>query len=268
MNVKFTKRMKKVLILGIVCGTALGTVITFAAARRAVDKKKTVMAETEKKWQAENKKLQSQIQTESEVGKSVEAAASLSEKQPDDWALVLVNDCHPLDTKYVPELTEVTSENSVDARIAEDTKKMLSDAKGAGLNVHILSAYRSYDDQTAVFNDTMQDWVNQGESYLDAYNETKKSVAVPGYSEHALGLALDITSEDYQGLDEKQADTPETKWLMKNCYKYGFILRYPSEKMETTGITYEPWHYRYVGKDAAKEITEKGITLEEYLGVK
>ena len=268
MNAKFSKKMKKVLILGIVCGTVLGTVITFAAANRAVDQKKTVMAETEKKWQAENQKLKSQIQTQSEQGTSVEAAATLSEKQPDDWALVLVNDCHPLDTKYVPELTEITAGNSVDTRIAEDTKKMLADAKAAGLNVHISSAYRSYGDQTGVFNNTMQDWINQGDSYLDAYNETKKSVAVPGYSEHALGLAMDITSEDYQGLDEKQADTPESKWLTKNCYKYGFILRYPSEKTETTGITYEPWHYRYVGKDAAKEITEKGVTLEEYLGVK
>ncbi|CUX32160.1 M15 family metallopeptidase [Clostridium sp. C105KSO13] len=268
MNAKFSKKMQKILILGIVCGAVLGTVITYAAASRTVDQKKTVMAETEKKWQAENKKLKSQIETQSEGEKSVESAAVLSEKQPDDWALVLVNDSYPLDTKYVPELTEIASGYSVDTRIAEDTNKMLADAKAVGFNVHITSAYRSYNDQTAVFNDTMQDWVNQGNSYLDAYNETKKSVAVPGYSEHALGLALDITSVDYQGLDEKQADTPETKWLMKNCYKYGFILRYPSEEIETTGITYEPWHYRYVGKDAAKEITEKGITLEEYLGVK
>ncbi len=91
---------------------------------------------------------------------------------------------------------------------------------------------------------------------------------MPGYSEHATGLSLDITSEDYQNLDEKQADTAESKWLAENCYKYGFILRYPPEKADITGIIYEPWHYRYVGKEAAKEIKEKGITLEEYLGVK
>ena len=90
-------------------------------------------------------------------------------------------------------------------------------------------------------------------------------MARPGTSEHQLGLALDIVSTSYTNLDKKQERTKEQKWLMANSYKYGFILRYPSDKCDITGINYEPWHYRYVGKAAAKEIYEKGICLEEYL---
>ena len=95
--------------------------------------------------------------------------------------------------------------------------------------------------------------------------EAGKWVAVPGTSEHQTGLALDIISSSYQVLDRDQENTAEQRWLMENSYKYGFILRYPSDKSEITGINYEPWHYRYVGKEAAKEIYEKGLCLEEYL---
>ena len=101
--------------------------------------------------------------------------------------------------------------------------------------------------------------------FIDSYDETKKSVAVPGTSEHATGLALDITSESNQTLDETQAQTQEQQWLMKNCQNYGFILRYPKDKTDITQYIYEPWHYRYVGEEAAKAIMKKGITLEEYL---
>mgnify|MGYP001045035753 CR=1 FL=1 len=94
---------------------------------------------------------------------------------------------------------------------------------------------------------------------------SKKSVAVPGTSEHATGLAVDIISGQYTGLDDKQGDTAEQEWLMAHCQEYGFILRFPKDKSNVTGIVYEPWHYRYVGKEAAKKITEQGITLEEYL---
>jgi D-alanyl-D-alanine carboxypeptidase len=102
-------------------------------------------------------------------------------------------------------------------------------------------------------------------SYWEAYEETALNVALPGKSEHALGLALDLISNQYSELDEKQQTTAEAKWLAENCYKYGFILRYPPEKTNITGIVYEPWHYRYVGEEHAAKITERGITLEEYI---
>ena len=163
------------------------------------------------------------------------------------------------------ELAELEPDRQVDVRILADAQQMLADARNAGLNPYVCSAYRNYDYQRSVFNDTMVDWITQGYTPLDAYDETKKSVAVPGTSEHATGLALDITSADYAQLDDAQADTAEAKWFAENCWKYGFILRYPPEKSDVTGIIYEPWHYRYVGKEAAKEITESGLTLEEYL---
>ena len=125
--------------------------------------------------------------------------------------------------------------------------------------------HRIHGGKNGVFNTTMQDWINQGYTPLNAYDETKKSVAIPGTSEHATGLAVDIISTKYGELDEKQGDTEEQKWLMEHCSEYGFVLRFPQDKSNITGIIYEPWHYRYVGVDAAKEMTEKGLTLEEYV---
>ena len=131
--------------------------------------------------------------------------------------------------------------------------------------MQICSAYRSVERQEQVFGESMKDRVKSGMSYWKAYEETALNVALPGTSEHALGLALDLISNQYSELDEKQQETKEAKWLAENCYKYGFILRYPPEKTNITGIIYEPWHYRYVGEEHAGKIKELGITLEEYL---
>lgn len=116
-----------------------------------------------------------------------------------------------------------------------------------------------------LFDNQVEKWKNQGCSENEAKIEAGKLVAVPGTSEHQLGLALDIVDISYQLLEEDQQDTPAQKWLLENCWKYGFILRYPKDKMDITKISYEPWHYRYVGKKAAKEIFDSKICLEEYL---
>ena len=181
------------------------------------------------------------------------------------WNLVLVNDYHPMKEGYVPELTEIANEYSVDSRIAEASKKMLKDAKDAGLDVVLCSAYRTVQRQENLFNDTMTGYVKNGMSCWNAYEKTAKSVAEPGTSEHALGLALDIISGESWELDESQEHTKEAKWLREHCHEYGFILRYPPERTDITGIIYEPWHYRYVGVEHATKIMEQGITLEEYL---
>jgi D-alanyl-D-alanine carboxypeptidase len=101
----------------------------------------------------------------------------------------------------------------------------------------------------------------------EAREETARNVAVPGSSEHEAGLAVDIVYAGRQILDEEQENNDTQQWLMEHCWEYGFILRYPYDKQEITGITYEPWHYRYVGFEAAEEIMSKEICLEEYLGV-
>lgn len=108
-------------------------------------------------------------------------------------------------------------------------------------------------------------YIAQGYSRERAEIEAAKWVAVPGTSEHQTGLAVDLVALNCQILDESQETTSEQIWLMKNAYQYGFVLRYPSDKSDITGMEYESWHYRYVGKEAAKEIHEKGICLEEYL---
>ena len=239
-----------------------GVLITFVAARGVVTENEQTLTAQNEALEKENEELRTQASKTA----AVEDSAGLLSSDSENWAIALVNEGHPLDTAYVPaEMTEIESERSVDSRIADELKQMLSDAKDAGLSMYVASAYRSYEKQREVFNNTMQDWISQGYSPLNAYDETKKSVAVPGTSEHATGLAVDIISSEYEELDDRQGDTEEQKWLMEHCWEYGFILRYPPEKSDVTKIVYEPWHYRYVGKEAAKEITEQNITLEEYV---
>lgn len=104
-----------------------------------------------------------------------------------------------------------------------------------------------------------------GMSRKEALNDALRTVAPSGYSEHETGLCVDITAKRNQQLNKQQEDMPENRWLQKHCAEYGFILRYPKGKEKITGYDYEPWHFRYVGKKAAKEIMQKNITLEEYL---
>lgn len=259
-RVRQVRRYK--MLLCVAAGVAAGVLITFIAAKGVLSEHEQTLTTQNEALEKENEDLRTQVsKTE-----AVEDSASLLSSASENWAIALVNEGHPLDTSYVPaEMTEIESERSVDSRIADDLKQMLIDAKDAGLSMYVASAYRSYEKQREVFNNTMQDWISQGYSPLNAYDETKKSVAVPGTSEHATGLAVDIISSEYEALDDRQGDTEEQKWLMEHCWEYGFILRYPSDKSDVTNIVYEPWHYRYVGKEAAKEITEQNITLEEYV---
>ena len=119
--------------------------------------------------------------------------------------------------------------------------------------------------QEKLFQNKVSRLIAQGYSEADATVEAGKSVAVPGTSEHQLGLAVDIVDINNQHLDESQESTAVQKWLMEHCWEYGFILRYPNDKSEITGIIYEPWHYRYVGHEDAEQIHSLGVCLEEYL---
>ena len=217
----------------------------------------------------ERDQLEAQLQerTEQEVTKlKNELEEALSHKTVEiPWYLTLVNAEHPMEKDYDLELTEVADGYQVDSRIVKATKKMLRDAEKAGMNIIVCSAYRSVKRQKQVFNESVQDRLNQGMNYWDAFQDTRMSVAEPGTSEHAMGLALDLISNQYAELDQKQEKTKEAKWLAENCSKYGFILRYPPSKTNITGIIYEPWHYRYVGVEDATKIMDLGITLEEYL---
>lgn len=181
------------------------------------------------------------------------------------WSLVLVNPWNSLPKGFSVDLVNIRNGHSIDKRAYADLQQMLKDAKKAGMSMFVCSSYRTNAKQTTLYNNKVQYYRNQGYSKARAQEKAGAWVARPGTSEHQLGLALDIVSTSYTNLDKKQERTKEQKWLMANSYKYGFILRYPSDKCDITGINYEPWHYRYVGKAAAKEIYEKGICLEEYL---
>lgn len=248
--------------MGAVLGLAAGVLAVSLGAYHIISENNTKAAATEAELTAENEELREQIKKENAVEANTETLAG----EEEGWQLILVNGDHPLDASYVPEkLTEISQGYQVDDRIASDLQQMLDDGAAQGLSMYVTSAYRSYDQQIETFNASMQNRLEQNMTPLEAYQETSTSVALPGTSEHATGLAVDIISTSYGELDDRQGDTAEQKWLMEHCWEYGFILRYPPEKSDITGIIYEPWHYRYVGKEAAQEITEQGITLEEYL---
>lgn len=183
-----------------------------------------------------------------------------------DWRLLLVNAWNLLPESYTVELVRLKNGLQVDKRIYDDLNAMLTDCRAAGLEPIVCSAYRTQATQTRLYNNKVSRLRAAGYSLEDAKVEAARWVAPPGTSEHQTGLALDLVSLDYQLLDEKQEQTPEQKWLMAHSWEYGFVLRYPSDKSEMTGIGYEPWHYRYVGKEAAKAMYESGQCLEEYVG--
>lgn len=196
-------------------------------------------------------------------------AASAEERSFDvaDWRLVLINKQHPISQDYEFKLGKMFIETNnilLDDRIIDDLLLMMHAAKKDGLNLVIRSPYRTFDRQESNFNKKIKLYMRQGLSYMEAFKVTSQVVTVPGCSEHEVGLALDITSETYLDLTQGFADTKEGQWLADHSYEYGFILRYPEEKEYITSIVYEPWHFRYVGREAASVMKEENLCLEEF----
>lgn len=185
--------------------------------------------------------------------------------EAEDWQLLLVNPWNEMPEDYEVTLKTLPDGNKVDQRAYEDLNAMLEACREAGLRPKICSSYRTQSKQTYLYNNKIARLRNAGYSRKAAEAEAGRWVARPGTSEHQLGLALDIVSQSYQALTKKQEKTAEQKWLMEHCWEYGFILRYPNDKSEITGIGYEPWHYRYVGRDVALDIRDSGLCMEEYL---
>lgn len=183
----------------------------------------------------------------------------------ESWKIIVVNKDNPLPDNHSIKTTTLKNGLSVDERIYDDLTKMIEDGNKQGLSLIVCSAYRTIDKQEDLFNQEIAIWKSKGLTEEQAYNKAKTSVLPPGTSEHNLGLAVDICSYEHQTLDEDFENTPEGKWLRENCTDYGFILRYPKDKQDITNIIYEPWHFRYVGKEYAKEIEKLGICLEEYI---
>ncbi len=186
----------------------------------------------------------------------------------DEDLLILVNRDKGLPENYNVKLRLLDNNiHKVAEVLYDDLDAMLTDGSDAGLSFCIASAYRSSEYQQSLVDKYVSEAMAQGMSYKEAYKYVLREVMPPGHSEHETGLALDIVAVDYQMLDNGQELTAENEWLRDNCYKYGFILRYPEDKEDITGIAYEAWHFRYVGKSAAKYMYENNLTLEEYLAV-
>ena len=274
--------MKRLFCMLCICLVALGTIA--CSNNKAVNNSGSLGLPVPGSSATNNDKKEDVPETKTETDKKTEVGtqtpADSSSTKPvdkvttstdakveyDSWNLILVNPWNKLPENFDVEMTKISGSHYIDSRAYNDYEAMISAMKSEGLSPYVCSSYRTFNKQTTLYNNQVAKYISRGYTQASAEAEAGKWVAIPGTSEHHTGLALDIVAASYQVLDESQENTAEQKWLMSNSYKYGFILRYPEDKSDITGIYYEPWHYRYVGKDVAKEIFESGVCLEEYLG--
>ena len=186
-------------------------------------------------------------------------------KEKEEYYLLLANAENPLPQDWSIQTEEVQNGYEMDKRAAPAMREMIQAAKEDGVELMLCSAYRSVEKQQQLFDRSQQAYMAQGMSEEEAYAKTATETAIPGTSEHQTGLAADIVTPTYQMRDAGLADTPAGQWLSEHAAEYGFVLRYPQDKQEVTGIIYESWHYRFVGKTHAKLMKESGLCLEEYL---
>lgn len=188
--------------------------------------------------------------------------------------LYLANKDHPVDENYDPgTLVPLSTDYSkggiqLESRTAQALYAMMDEMRAAGISdVYVTSAYRTFNYQQSLYNKYIAEEKAKGLSPADAVKKVETYSAPPGYSEHQTGFVVDFMTSTMSNLDESFEGTKAFAWLSENCYRFGFILRYPksADKIAITGYDYEPWHYRFVGREAATEIMKRGITLEEFL---
>ncbi len=223
-----------------------------------------------------NSKVSSNSQTSTKPTSSNVSSAPTSSTAPvkvnlpnGDWRLIIANKQYPLPESYKINVSYVSGNYRLDSRIVNAYNSMITAAKNDGITLKIISGFRTYEGQTTLFNNKVNKYLNQGYSRERAKELAAQYVAPPGTSEHLTGLAVDLISTDWYSynsdLNSNFEKTKEFEWLYNNCAQYGFVLRYPKDKEAVTGYSYEPWHYRYVGVEAAKEIMGSKICLEEYV---
>lgn len=176
------------------------------------------------------------------------------------WSLILVNKWNPIPDDYKIELTKLSNGESVNTRIYPALQEMFDAARKDNIYPVVASGYRTTKKQQSLMEEKLNDYKAEGYSPKEAKAKAEAWVAIPGTSEHQLGIAVDINADRIHSTGDEVY-----KWLDENACKFGFIRRYPPDKTEITGVINEPWHYRYVGVKAATEIQKQGVCLEEYL---
>lgn len=200
-----------------------------------------------------------------EVNSSIDRERGKKLLRENPELLILVNKDNPLPEGYKAELRSISNGRlKASKEICDALTELLKDGGDAGYSFWIASAYRSKEKQQQLVNEDVNVFMNQGMGYQEALAETHKEVMPPGCSEHETGLAVDILASDNLNMDISQEKSRGNQWLRENCAKYGFILRYPKGKENITKVNYEPWHFRYVGKEAAEFIMDNNLTLEEF----
>lgn len=181
------------------------------------------------------------------------------------WNLLLVNAWNKMPDHYEStiKIVNYAAGKEFDSRAVDALRQMIQ--AGSQYNLSAASLYRSVELQTTLYNRKVNSYLSQGYQQKEAEAKAATVVARPGTSEHNTGLAVDILGSGYSSLEQSFENTPAFKWLKEHCAEYGFILRFPKEWEDVTGVIYEPWHYRYVGVEHAKKIMSRGITLEQYL---
>ena len=176
------------------------------------------------------------------------------------WNLIFVNHDNYIPADYKVQLTELSNGKKGDSRIYPELQEMFDDARAQGYSLFVREGYRTQEEQQQLMDEKIEVYENEGKSKSEAKKLAEQWVAIPGTSEHQLGIAVDINADT-----TKSSSDDVYKWLEENAHTYGFIKRYPSNKTDITGVINEPWHYRYVGKEVASEIYSQGICLEEYI---
>ena len=181
--------------------------------------------------------------------------------QIDDWRIRLANYDNLLPEDFEVELANIDETRQFDARAIDYLTDMLNDMRKDGIvNIWVQSAYRSVARQKELYDNKMNEYLEEGKTQEEAQKLTEEYINKPGSSDHNLGLAV-----DFNYVDNSFAKTDAYKWLLKNAENYGFILRYPKDKEDITKIEYESWHWRYVGEEHAKKMNELDMCLEEYV---
>ena len=243
---KHNNRLKRIISLTVI-GVILGAIPIYITSLKILNNGKKPVAVS--------------IQNNDELDKAIDTSSELYSNSIVSKDILVVNKEISVDAEYVPDTLVVPNvsankEIKVTKEVAESLEELFESAEKDGINLIAVSGYRTYNYQKSLFDNSVK---------VNGLEHAKKYVALPGYSEHHTGLAVDVVSDNYTMLDEGFENTAAFRWLEKNMSNFGFILRYPKGKEDITGYNYEPWHLRYVGKYLAEDIETAGVTLEEYI---